>query len=188
LTSAVIYIEQRADAWKYLYSLPVARGGIFGAKLLIILVLISLATLLLIGLIPLSALLLSQSHPEYELMYYQPDWIQLFTSTARSMLAVLGVLGIHYFLSLRFRNFLIPLGIGMVGIILGLILAAANHPYSVYCPYSFPLIAQDFGMFRSDHRSYVLGDWLTQMEVYSLVWFTGITIVGWWLERRRSIP
>lgn len=56
-------------------------------------------------------------------------------------LASLGILSIQFLLSLLFRDFLKPMGIGFVCTIMGVILAGNGWKYAWLFPYSHPLLA-----------------------------------------------
>src|SRR6201999_2179532 len=56
-------------------------------------------------------------------------------------LASLGILSIQFLLSLLFRDFLKPMGIGFVCTITGVILATSGWAYAYLVPYSHPLLS-----------------------------------------------
>jgi len=55
-------------------------------------------------------------------------------------LSSLGILSIQFLLSLLFRDFLKPMGIGFVSIITGVILATKGWEYAYTFPYSHPML------------------------------------------------
>ncbi len=56
------------------------------------------------------------------------------------LLSSLGILSIQFLLSLLFRDFLKPMGIGFVLTIAGVILANAGWSYTYLFPYSHPML------------------------------------------------
>ena len=55
-----------------------------------------------------------------------------------SFVASLGIVGIQFWLSFRFKNFIVPLGIGMTLVIVGLI--ASRAPEAIYFPYAYNVL------------------------------------------------
>jgi len=187
LVSAVMYVEQRADAWKLLYTLPVGRGSIYFSKLLVIIGITIGCSLVLVLFLVLSGYFINLFYPEIEVVYYQPDILALFKKIFHTIVALLGVIGLQYFLSLWFKNFLVPLSLGVVGFILGFIVTTTNSKIALCIPFTFPMIVKDYGMFRNDKVAYVFGDWLTNVELYSIIFFVVFVALGYFYETRRNV-
>lgn len=185
--SAATYIEQQANGWKFLYTLPYHRGQLFFAKLfsIITLLLASIATMLLA--IVLSAYLLNFFRPEYEFTYFSPDIASMINTLSHSAIACLGIVGWQYLLSLRFKNFLFPLGIGILGFITALLLSLTSSTIAPYIPYSYPMLVKDFDMFKNEFitEDYFLG--LNNIESYSIMWFFACTLIALIYESRKNI-
>ncbi len=187
LVSAVVYIERQANAWKYLYTLPTRRGSIYFSKLVTLLLLMALTLFLLaLGLL-LSAYVLDSVHPEFELAFYQPNLKELGINALHTWLSLLGVIGIQYFLSLRSSHFLLPIGLGILGYVFGLILPITQKSVALYCPYSYPMLVQDFGMFKNELRASTAFGSLNNIELYSLGFFFFFVLLGLFWESRRSV-
>ncbi|MEO1518130.1 MAG: ABC transporter permease [Bacteroidota bacterium] len=186
-TGAVLHLEQRANAWKYLYTLPVGRGGFYFAKLFAILLVLFAMGLLLVGGLWLSGQWLHLFFPEFELNFYRPHWRDAFEMMAHSFLAILGVLGIQYFLGHVFRQFIAPMAIGTISILLGFIVAVGDKKMALFVPYAYSAIVQDYQMFRFTHRQEFDGWWLNNIECYSLGVFLFFVLLGHWYERRRNV-
>ena len=187
LVSAVVFVEQRANAWKYLYSLPHRRGQFFLTKWLLVGVLYILSIFLLLGGVILSGYILEIFRPEYEFTYYQPKIGYLLQEMGHFFLASLGLIGFQYWLSLRFRNILIPLGIGVFGFVFGIIMSVTSQKLALYLPYSLPMIVRDFDMFRNEHiqDSFIIG--LNNVELHSILMGLAFLLLGYWQEQRRKI-
>lgn len=187
LVSALIFIEQRANAWKYLYTLPHQRGQFYLTKWLTIvfLYLCSIAILML-GVV-LSAYLLNVLRPEYEFAYYQPDIGYLLSEMQHFFLASLGLISWQYWLSLRFRNILVPLGIGVFGFVLGIIMSVTGQKLALYLPYSLPMIVRDFDMFRNEYIQDSGIPGLINVELHSLVFALFFLLLGYWQEQGRQV-
>ena len=187
LTGASGFIENRANGWKMLYSYPVRRIQVFYAKLLSYVIILFMVALTLTLILVIDGYLLDFLRPEYEFRYYQFDLNNFISSIVHSLISALGILGIHYFLSLFFKNFIIPIGIGVVGFILGLILGAMNTPRALFCPYSYPMVVKDFGMFRIDQIGIVDHGWLNSVEINSIVVFVVFILLAKIIELRRNV-
>ncbi len=187
LTGGIVFIERRANAWKYLYTMPLTRGRIYFAKLLILLGLLAMASVLFMLCIIVSAYFLGWFFPEHEFYYYAPQIKRIANYIVHSYIAILGVLGLHYLLSLYFKNVLIPFGIGMLGMVMGFFFVGLDVWFNIYFPYAAPMAAQDFGMFRSTQRAFVGGNWLSNYEMYSLIWFIVTVEIGYLYETRREV-
>ena len=187
LVSAVVNVERQANAWKYLYTLPIRRGNIYFSKLVVLLLLLALSLFLLVFGLVLSGYVLDSIHPEFELAFYQPDLWELGANAVHTWLSLLGLVGLQYFLSLRFQHFLLPLGLGILGYVFGLILAVTQNTVALYCPFSYPMLVQDFGMFRIEIRASAGFAGLNNIELYSLGFFLFFVLLGWIWENRRSV-
>lgn len=187
LVSSVLYVEQKASAWKYLYTMPTGRGNIYMSKLLVIcLILFSSALLLVFGLL-LSAYALDYIYPEHEFRYYTPDvwnWLKILS---RVLVAALGVVGLQYFLSTVFKHFLAPLGLGILGYILGFILSSFKTKIALFLPFTYPMLVHDFGAFSATQRTTIGDTWLTNVELYSLICFVVFVGLGFFYEKRRNV-
>ncbi|MEM7296873.1 MAG: ABC transporter permease [Bacteroidota bacterium] len=187
LTSAFLQIEQKANSWKYMYATPTRRISVYFSKLLTILVVISITTLMLLVFIVLAGYLVDAFYPEYEFTYYNPSFDYLFRTAFRTVLSCLGIIGFQYFLSILSKNFLLPMGVGILGFIAAFIFTSTNSKVTLYFLYAYPMVTQDFGSFPSDHRQVVFGEWLTNMEVYSVGFFVVFVLLGCIYERRRNV-
>lgn len=187
LVSSTVFIEQRADAWKYLYALPSGRGVFYTTKLVLILLLylFSLA-MLIVGLV-LSGYFLNLFLPEYEFTYYQPDLLNLIKIMRHFFIASLGVIAWQYWLSLRFKNILVPLGIGVFGFVLGIIMSATGQKIALYLPYALPMIVKDMDMFRNEYIAPSFINGLNNVELHSIAFFLVFGLLGYWSENKREV-
>lgn len=187
LVGSVIYIEQRANAWKYLYSQPYTRGRFYFTKWFWIIVLFFVSALVLLSSIIFSAYVLNIFRPEYEFVYYQPQLSYLFGEMGHFFVASLGLISWQYWISLRFQNILIPLGIGVFGFVFGIIISVTSQKLALFLPYSLPMIVRDFDMFSNEHMqdSFIPG--LNNVEVHSLIITIFFLALGYWQEHRRMV-
>ena len=187
LIGAGMYVENKASGWKLLYSYPKYRTTIFYTKLLTLLLIIGLTIVVLALLLLGVGYLLDWFRPEYEFAYNSPELFSNIKTMLHSFIAVLGVVGIHYFISLLFKNFLVTMAVGIVGFVLGLILGTISSPKALYCPYSYTLIVKDFQMFAIDKIGIVDYGVLNNVEVYSIICFIFFIVLANILESRKNI-
>ncbi len=187
LVSAVIFVEQRANAWKYLYTLPHSRGKFYFTKWTLVAFLYVLSIFFLLTGVVLSGYWLDILRPEYEFVYHQPQFGYLLQEMGHVFVASLGVISFQYWLSLRFRNILVPLGVGVFGFVFGIIMSVTGQKLALYLPYSLPMIVRDFDMFRNEHiqDSFITG--LNNVELHSILMAALFLILGYWQERSRKV-
>jgi hypothetical protein len=188
VTYSVNSIEYKADTWKTLFSLPIAKWSVYTAKyvyvLLLVLLSLALFVLFTIGFGNLLGFLntrLKFSEYHMELMLMQV-YFKLFMSA-------LGILSIQFLLSLLWADFLKPMGIGFVCTIAGVIMASADWSYDFWFPYASPMMA------LKSMRPHIKGHFSTQLvidiftnDVYvSLVISAIVFIAGFYIVQKRSV-
>lgn len=135
ITNLVVQIEFRSNTWKQVYASPRPFADIFFSKLLVIQALVPFYIICFDGFVLLSGLLVHSLNPAYRLTVTSIDWQSLLLISGRVYLGCLSVSIIQYWLSLRFRNFVIPLGLGLGLWITGVILM--DWDKSIYYPYVY---------------------------------------------------
>jgi len=132
-------IEHKSETWKSLFSLPIAKWSIYSAKyfyaLFLVLLCLTLFVLFTIGF----GNFLSVLKPELKFNEYHIE--KLLTQIYfKLFLASLGILSIQFLLSLLFRDFLKPMGIGFVATIAGIIMANLGWGYAYLFPYAHAML------------------------------------------------
>jgi hypothetical protein len=107
------------------------------------------------------------------------------------LLSSLGILSIQFILSLLFRDFLKPMGIGFAATIIGIILAQAGWQYAYLFPYSHAMLTikstlpnnlgKDAGM------PHITVDLFTKEIVVSLIVSVAVFIAGYFILLKRSV-
>src|ERR1700733_9783139 len=133
-------IEHKADTLKTLFSLPISKLSVYGAKyfyaFFLIFVCLALFVLFTLGF----GNLLSVVKPSLRFSEYHIEGV-LTKVYFKLFLSALGILSIQFLLSLLFRDFLKPMGIGFICTIAGDILAGNGWKYAYLFPYSHPFLA-----------------------------------------------
>jgi hypothetical protein len=185
VTGAMVYPEHQSNAWKYLYTLPLRGGNFYFAKLLVTLGLIVITYLVFFLTLLGSGYLLSVLLPQLQLQDYSPGAGRLFTVVARSFLSLLGLTALQFWLSVRWKNIVVPVGIGFLGFIIGFVVATKTK-LALYFPYAYPVYTSLLLNNDLPENSHLV-EWggLVQTEWYSLVYFVLFSALGYWEVRRR---
>lgn len=167
-------LEYRNNTWKQLHATPQRLITIFSAKLMAIVFmvikffLIFNAGILLTAVIP--SLLFDHTFPTaaFPLSFFLLINFKIFCSC-------LPVIAIQLLLSLQFRNFLVPIGVGLL-LLVGSIILIFNWQYAYLSPYSYTVLL-------------VTGDKAKALPVntyvYSAVYFTVFTGISFYLYQSK---
>lgn len=179
ITSLIMQVEHKSLGIKHLFSLPVPKWSIYFGKLTIVIFAITTTYIYYYVTILLTGVLLSAIHSDLAFLDFQPEHLKFIKVLATSFIATLGIIGIQFWLSFRFKNFIIPLGIGMFLAIIGIILSQATQ--SIYFPYSFSVLSVSLG----DKMPLTFG--ISSITVYSIFCFIITTILGYLDIKRLNI-
>lgn len=138
LCSLVTYLEHRSDHWVLLRTLPIGPSTLYLGKYLFMLGLFFLAHLAFVAGMLLSGSILGLWHSGFSGLRQMPDWSLLIRLIGQTLLSIAGLLSLHYWLSLYFRAFIIPLTIGILGFVTTLLLDG-TWDYLWILPYAPPV-------------------------------------------------
>jgi len=171
LTNLIVQIEFRNNTWKQVYTLPRSYKDIFYSKYLIIhLLLIGFLILFDIFLI-ISAIAVSRVDENYKFSLSDLPINYLAVLTGRIYLGACTISAIQYWLSLKFRNFVIPLAIGGSLWLIGLMLIDWDN--IIYYPYMYPTL-----MFLTDFAKHP--DRLNILTLSACITFLFTTGLSFW--------
>ncbi len=187
LISASVYIEHQSNTWKYQYTAPMSRSMPFYGKLLALLLVVIVVIMgLSIGLL-VCGYLLDYFMPEMEFGYHTPMYLDFLTKMLHTFLSFLGVFAVQYFLSFRFKGFLIPASIGVVGFVVGIIFGSMDNPLALYFPYTYPAISQNHGLFLIERIPIVDYGGINNVEIHSLLYFAFFIALGNFIEIKKNV-
>ncbi|HEU4608554.1 MAG TPA: ABC transporter permease, partial [Chitinophagaceae bacterium] len=153
------------------FASPQSMANIFFSKFLTIHLMILFCFVLFNCFMILSALTGNLINPKYTFLSRGIDWDMLLRLNLKVYISVLGISAIQYWLSLRFKNFIAPVGIGLA-LVIGSIIALNFHWEHIYkYPYSFPIVTYDF--IQKDNRPF-----LENHEWNSIGYFLFFIILG----------
>lgn len=185
--SSVVYSEHSAGAWKYLYALPLKKGSYYFSKLLTVMLLILLSCVLFVLSVVLTAYLLDLFHPVYGFRSYPPALGHLLLRLLHALLSILGLIALHYWLSMRWKSFIAPIGIGLLGFIMAIFVVFIGQRFDlgVWLPYAYPMLTGlEFG---SEPLGLEYWGWFTRVEVYSIGLFVLFCGVGFYEEWVKNV-
>ena len=137
-------IEFRNNTWKQVFASPQSLGNIFFSKFLAIHFMILFCFVLFNGFMILSAVGANLFNSSFTFLHHRIDWSRLLWLNFKVYISILGISAIQYWLSLRFKNFIAPMGIGLALLIAGVV-ALVNQWAHVYkYPYSLSLLSYDY--------------------------------------------
>ena len=187
LISSAVHIENQNHGFKQLYALPQSRTALLLNKLMSLLLFVLFSVLILLFGQILIGYTLNVIYPESEFVYFEFPLQKMLLAYFQIVISLLGIIGIQFFLSFRFRGFLLPASIGIIGYIIGSILSSLNTPISFFFPFCYPGIARNREMFDSSTLNIDQVSILNKIEGYSIlvfVLFIGLTI---FFEKRKRI-
>jgi hypothetical protein len=138
VTSMLVQIEYKNNTWKQVYTSPRSTADIFFSKFLVTNTLIILCFLAFNISIILLSYLNGLIDKRYMFSSHAVPWAMLWALMWKIYVSVLSVTAIQYWLSLRIRNFIVPVGIGLAMLISAFILNSWDQLY--LHPYIYPAI------------------------------------------------
>jgi hypothetical protein len=171
-TSLIAQLEYKNNTWKQLHTLPLSYTTIFFAKLAVILVLMALFFVLFNVGIYLAAvipyLLVSGTpYPAQPLPYSS-----FMRANALYFIDTLPIVALQYLIALRFKNFLVPVGLGFVFWVGSL--AALSWSYGYFIPYTYPM----YNYLASGVQTKAVLP-TVNIHLYAIAYFVAITIASY---------
>ncbi len=134
-------VEHKSDTWKTLFTLPIPKWSIYSAKFFYAFFLVLLCLMLFVGFTIGFGNLLGLLKPELKFLDAHIEK-ELFDIYLKLLLGSLATLALQFVMSLIWKDFLKPMGIGFVGTIVGIILVTnVRWEYAYAFPYAQPLHA-----------------------------------------------
>jgi hypothetical protein len=171
LINQILQIEYRNYTWKQVYTTPRKYADIFFSKIIVIHTLIICFLLLFNFFTFISACTANLIRPGYNFFATRVPWDKIIPLTLRVYIGILGVTAIQYWLSARFRNFIIALGFGFGLWATGL--ALFDWDKIIYYPYMYATL-----LFFNDSNQNP-GEFV-KLIVCSIISFPVALLLGFW--------
>jgi len=169
--SMIVQIEYKNNTWKQVFASPQSIGNIFFSKystiLLMILFLFVMFNLFMIG----GAVLANLVQKEYTFLSSPLEIMLILKMNLKTFVALLGIISIQYCLSLRIKNFIVPIAIGLALLITAMIIQPWQHIYKV--PYAYSFLT-----FLTMQRTLKSGPLFQNHELNSMCWFVLVTALA----------
>ncbi|NII27136.1 ABC transporter permease subunit [Pseudoflavitalea sp. X16] len=174
VTSLVVQVEYRNNTWKQVYASPRSYADIFFSKFLVVQGLILTAIVLFNLAILVAGYSVNTVLGVYTFFSHPVPWTDMLTVSSKMYVAILAMTSIQYWISLRFKNFIAPIGIGLGLLITGLMIIQWDK--IIYYPYAYTALTyfKDLNKGRLVHLN------------YSWIWFVGIILLAFWDTVKRK--
>ena len=167
-------IEHKNQGFKFIFTQAAPKYHFYLSKVLILWTWITCSFLTAAVLLIVGGNLLGVIVPAYGFQEYTPNvitWIFL----VRLYISLMGILAIHFFLSLYFDNFIISIGAAVFLFVFGM--SVFNQwDYDYLVPYTYPI--QHFVEFRSGE-----GEWFSRETWISLIYMFVFLSGGYFLMK-----
>lgn len=174
-------IEHKENSWKKLLLLPVKRSNIYFSKVLFLLIQVVFALVLFHTTILLSGYSLGLIHSELKYTEFNPLLVEHSVKLLHLFVAILAIFSIQYVISLFAKNTIIPITIGVFGVIISLIIN--GWKYAIYFPYSFGMVSLSAG------KGNQLETWhgFTIVDALSITLFVVVLFAGNYIFRKKQL-
>ncbi len=169
-------VEHSSQQWRRLFTLPVPRGSVYAAKWAVGALVTLLASLMMVAETYLGGITLDLISERYPFMSTSLPWMELIGPMLLAWLLSLLMISIHTWISLRFHNFTVSVGIGMAAAIANIMLIESDEPWSLF----FPWLLQANVL---DHKTVSLVPALALSIAGGLL----VALIGGWLVTRRDV-
>ena len=170
ICSLIPQIEYKNNAWKQVFASPQSLGNIFLSKFFTIHLTIIFLFLMFNLFMILSAVVANFIISKYVFLKTSVDWITLLKLNFHTYLSILGMSAIQYWLSLRFKNFIASIGIGLAFLIASLI-AVPFWKHVDTLPYAYTILTMR-------NFSAKAAQSFPNHEIYSILYCVGFLLLA----------
>lgn len=175
ISTLLTQVEYRNNTWKQVFSSPQSEFIVFLSKFLTLQLLVISFLLLNVALLFVVVLLVNAINPQFDLLHHSFDWQYFIKMLSKTFILGIIISSIQFWMSLRFRNFILPLAIGFVLWFVGMMLVFEYKTMSKeWYPYSYPMMI-------------VLPDYahLHTNLMWNALLFTGVFLTAGFLDFKR---
>jgi len=168
-------VDHSSQQWKHLYALPIPRGAICAAKLIVAVSLIGASTLVLWGETIGAGLLLGVVRPQIPLRGPIPAW-ELLQPILLIYLIAWCTIAVHQFVALRWQSFTFAIGFGIAMAVINFMVIQSDK-WNKFFPWSWPAYA----FFEEGASS------LPMAVALGMVGGAIVGLIGMWVVSRREV-
>lgn len=133
-------IEFKNNTWKQVFASPQSTANIYFSKFITIHMMIFFFYLLFNMFMILCGVVVNLIVEQYTFLDHSVDWQKLIRLNIKTYVSVLGISAIQYWMSLRFKSFLAPVGIGLALLVLAIIALNFNWEHIYKLPFAHPIL------------------------------------------------
>ncbi|MEO6070196.1 MAG: ABC transporter permease [Chitinophagaceae bacterium] len=171
-------IEYKNNTWKQVFSSPQSIANIYFSKFLTVHLLILLALLLFNLFMLLAAIVPNFFYKGFPFLHTKIDWAYLLRLNLRSYISLLGISAIQFWLSLRFKSFIGPVGIGLALLIGAIIATGFGWEHISKIPYAHPVMTLRSMTMERFAKPGATHPFLQNHEWNSIGYFIFFTLLG----------
>ncbi len=171
-------IEYRNNAWKQVLASPQTKANVFMAKFVQVQLLILLMLLCFTIFLTCVVVAAHFMHPEFKILNQPFNVNTLLTYNVNLYITVLAISAIQFWIGLRFKNFIVPIAVGIGLWITGIMIVVGyKMQNSEFFPYSFPVYS-----ILPDFKSKI-----PTIQLYSVGYAVLFLVLGFISFRRRNV-
>lgn len=171
IATLIPQIEYKNNAWKQVFASPQSLASIFFSKFITIHFIIFFFYLLFTLLMTLSGITTGLFNNKFGFLENTIDWSNLSYLMLKTYVSILGISAIQYWLSLRFKNFIAPVGIGLALLVGSIIARQMGWEHIYKMPFAHPLLTLE--SFHGKNRPF-----LENHELNSIGYFVAFLALG----------
>lgn len=134
--SLVTQLEFRNNTWKQLHTSPIPFATIYFSKLAVLIFMMLQLFIVFNLAMYLGAIIPSVFNNKIPYPLYHVDILYFLKENARYFVLCLPLMALQYVISLQFKNFMIPIGIGLAMVVGGLIALSWKYIYTIPSAYT----------------------------------------------------
>ncbi|HMQ59899.1 MAG TPA: ABC transporter permease [Flavilitoribacter sp.] len=186
-SSTIIQAEHNSNAWKYLYALPLNKSSVYFSKMLVTIALIAMALAIFWVASLMGGYIIGYFRPEYEFLDYSAAPFRWLSVIFHTFIASLGVAALQYWFNIRWKNYIIPISIGLLGFIFA-VLVVGEDRIALYFPYCYPMhIAEKMDYAKTFDVANPMTMGISKAEWNSLIVFAVFSVIGFYEQKIRNV-
>lgn len=174
ICSQIPQIEYKNNTWKQVFASPQSIGNIFFSKYIAIIIMILFLFLMFNIFMILAAVVPNLFFSKFTFLKNSIDWVELLRLNFKTFVSLLAIISIQYWFSLRFRNFIVPIGLGLALLVTSLILLQFQWEHIAKVPYALPILTFQ----GTQGRSSIGGPFLQNHEINAICYFIFFTLLA----------
>lgn len=140
ISTLIPQIEYRNHTWKQVFSSPQSTTEIYLAKFTTVHLMIISCLVLFNAMMILSAVGANLLNDQYSFFKSRIDWPEHLAMNLKTYIAIMAISAVQYWLSVRFKSFIVPIGIGLALLLGSIIATNLGWPHVAKIPHAHSLL------------------------------------------------